>query len=561
MDALNDPATHTIVVMSSAQVGKTEIILNVSGYYIDQDPSPILMVQPTVEMAQAWSKDRLAPMLRDTPALRGKVKDPRTRDSGNTLLHKTFPGGHITMGGANSPAGLASRPIRVVLLDEVDRYPPSAGAEGDPVRLAMKRSTTFWNRKSLLTSTPTIEGRSRIAKAYEDSDQRKFHVPCPHCEHPQVLAWAQVRWQNDDPLTAGYVCEECGVAWSDAERWRAIKRGEWVASAPFRGIAGFWLSELYSPWKALAETVQDFLTAKNDPTQLQTFVNTALGETWKEQGEAPEWQRLYERREDYAKAPEPVLLLTAGVDVQKDRIEASVWGWGLEKESWLVDHRVLPGDTSRPDVWEALTALLAETWETEDGRELPILRMAVDSGYATSEVYAWARRQPSGRVMAVKGYDQATAIVGQPRPVDVNYGGRRIPRGMKVWPVGVSIIKSETYGWLSMDRPLEGPAPGYIHLPDWLDDEACKQLTAEQLMTRIVKGYRRPEWQKTRERNEMLDCRVYARAAASVWIDRGSIRQLAQKRESGMAEDAKKRPEPARRSFVGQRRRGGWVRR
>lgn len=565
MDAVTDPATHTVVVMSSAQVGKTELILNTVGYFIDQDPSPILLVQPTVEMAQAWSKDRLAPMLRDTPALRGKVKDPRSRDSGNTMLHKTFPGGHITMGGANSPAGLASRPIRVVLLDEVDRYPPSAGSEGDPVRLALKRSTTFWNRKAVLTSTPTIEGRSRIQRAFEDSDKRLYHVPCPDCAHPQVLRWQQVKWTGDDPETAGYVCEDCGSVWNDAQRWRAIKAGEWVATASFAGTAGFWLSELYSPWKSLAETVRDFLTAKNDPVQLQTFVNTALGETWREQGEAPEWQRLLERREAYRKPPASVMFLTAGADVQKDRIELHVWGWGVGKESWLLSAVVLPGDTSRAEVWEALTAAIGGTWETEDGRTLPLLRVAVDSGYATSEVYAWARRQAPGRVMVVKGFDQSSAIVGQPRAVDVTHRGKRLARGIKVWPVGSSIIKSETYGWLRMDRPAgDDPAPGFVHLPTSVDDEFCKQLTAEALVTRIVKGYRRPEWQKTRDRNEALDCRVYARAAAAaLGLDRGLAERIAAELGKRAPEPEGEAPTPAppKAQRRAPARRPGWIRR
>jgi phage terminase large subunit GpA-like protein len=237
MDAVADPLIREIVVMKSAQVGWTEILLNVVGYFVDLDPSPILLVQPTVDMAAAFSKDRLAPMVRDTPALTGRIADARSRDSGNTTLHKTFPGGHITIGGANSPAGLASRPIRVALFDEVDRFPASAGTEGDPIALGKKRTTTFWNRKILMGSTPTIKGESRIESAFELGDQRYYMVPCPHCEVTQRLMWAQVRWDEGKPETAHYVCQHCGVMLDDADKAQMLRTGDWVPSKPFTGIA------------------------------------------------------------------------------------------------------------------------------------------------------------------------------------------------------------------------------------------------------------------------------------------------------------------------------------
>lgn len=256
MDAISDPSVSEVVVMSSAQVGKTELLLNLIGYNIHQDPSPILLVQPTQEMAEAFSKDRLAPMLRDTPALQGKVADARSRDSNNTTRHKTFPGGHITMVGANSPAGLASRPIRDVFLDEVDRYPLSAGKEGDPVDLARKRTTTFWNRKVIMVSTPVTKGASIIEEAYQASDQRRYYVPCPECEHEQILLWEGVHWPHtvDEkgkkiyrPEEAEYACENCGVLWNDNARHKAVKAGRWVAERPDIPIAGFWINALYSP--------------------------------------------------------------------------------------------------------------------------------------------------------------------------------------------------------------------------------------------------------------------------------------------------------------------------
>jgi phage terminase large subunit GpA-like protein len=269
MDSIADPLVSEVVVIKSAQVGWTEILNNAVGYYVSQDPAPILVVQPSVEMAEAWSKDRLAPMLRDSPSLRNAVSDAKSRTSGNTLLHKTFPGGHLTVSGANSAASLASRPIRIVLFDEVDRYPASAGTEGDPVTLGKKRSTTFWNRKTLLGSTPTIAGKSRIEAAYETSDKRRYWVPCPHCDEFQVLKWSAVKWDGNDPATALMHCVGCGVGWTDAERYAAVRKGEWRAEEEFRGIAGFHISELYSPWVKLSETVLAFLAAKGKPEMLK----------------------------------------------------------------------------------------------------------------------------------------------------------------------------------------------------------------------------------------------------------------------------------------------------
>ena len=254
----------------------TEILNNAVGYFISQDPSPMLVVQPTLDMAQTWSKDRLAPMLRDTPVLGGLVKDPRSRDSGNTTLHKVFPGGHVTACGANSPSSLASRPVRNVFCDEVDRYPVSAGTEGDPVSLAKKRSATFWNRKILLVSTPTNKGASRIENAYEESDQRKYHVPCPHCHFEQPLVWSSVKWELDRPDTAQYCCSECGGLWDDAQRARAIKRGKWVTDLKTGKIAGFHLSALYSPWTPLEDGVRDFLEAKKQPATLKVKMSSVL---------------------------------------------------------------------------------------------------------------------------------------------------------------------------------------------------------------------------------------------------------------------------------------------
>lgn len=303
-----------------------------------------------------------------------------------------------------------------------------------------------------------------------------------------------------------------------------LARGQWRCERAGDGkTAGFHLSSLYSPvgWFSWADAARMFEQAKRDPSRLQVFVNTVLGETWAEQGEAPDWQRLYDRRESYpiGVVPPGGLFLTAGADVQRDRIEVEVVAWGVGKQSWSIDYRVLEGDTSSAEVWKQLTGVLNEHFPTHNGLTLPICRLAVDSGYATQQVYAWVRAQISNRVMAVKGIEGAAVPVGQPSPVDVTCGGKKVARGIKVWPVATSILKSELFGWLRMQRPSqeageEHPA-GYCHFPQY-QEEYFKQLTAEQLVTHVVKGYRKQEWQKTRERNEALDCRIYSRAAASV---------------------------------------------
>lgn len=530
MDAVSDPANEVIVAVLASQLGKTDaLILNTLGYYIDQEPSPILVVEPRVDDAKSLSKDRVAPMLRDTPVLRGKVAEARSRDSGNTTLLKEFPGGRLTLGGANSPAGLAMRPIRVLLFDEVDRYPRSAGSEGDPVSIATKRTSTFWNRKIVMVSSPTNEGASRISDAYLETDQRRYFVPCPHCGHRQVLRWPQVVWEKTPegkgrPDTAGYRCEaeDCGTVWNDGERWAAVSAGKWrptVIGGPARKV-GFHLSALASPWKRLEELVAEWLEVQGKPERLQTFMNTVLAECWRVPGEAPEWQRLYDRRERWPTSvvPVEVLFLTAGVDVQKDRLEARVWGWGRHQQSWLIETRIMVGDTSRDVVWAELDRLLHDTWEHSGGALMKLTRLGVDSGYATREVAAWARRNYSdARIMVTKGDNRGSAIVRAPS-LDTTSGGKRLKGGVRPWMIPVDTLKATTYGWLRQDAPLDGQAypAGYVHLSRACTDDEIKQLTAEQRVKVTKKsGFTALEWVLVPgRRNEALDCRVIAHAGA-----------------------------------------------
>jgi phage terminase large subunit GpA-like protein len=511
MDAISDPSIETVVVMSSAQVGKTEILNNVIGFHIHQDPAPILLVQPTIEMAEVWSKDRLAPMLRDTPVLKGLVKDPRSRDSGNTLRQKTFPGGQIAMAGANSAASLSSRPVRLVLLDEVDRFPPSAGTEGDPVHLAIKRSTTFWNRKVILTSTPTTKGASRIEQAWEESDQRRFEVPCPVCGGYQTLKWAQVRWTKDpkgNPVGVHYECEHCRAQLAEPDKHRMVRNGRWVIARPWvKHTAGFHVNELYSPWSTWGNIVENFHEAKKRPETLRVWVNTSLGEPWEEEGVTVDDAALGGRREDYGigdPLPEGVLLLTAGVDVQGDRIEATVWGFGIGEESWVVRHAVFRGNPETSlKVWRDLDDWLLTTWPCGSGTTLRIAAACVDSGgHATQQVYEFCRKRESRRIWPIIGRSGAGLPLLKLTP-------RRTRAKVVLGIVGTDTAKGLLFSRLGLSEF----GPGYIHFPRDVDDEYFRQLTAEKLMTKHVKGVPTRVWKQIRARNEALDCAVYAFAA------------------------------------------------
>lgn len=545
MDACSDPNIKQVVIMSGAQLGKSEALLNIIGYHIEHDPSPILLMQPTVEMAQSFSKDRITSgLLATTPSLRGKVKDPRARDSGNTTLHKTFPGGALSMVGANSPSGLASRPIRIVLCDEVDRYPVSAGEEGDPVALAAKRSMTFWNRKIVLVSTPTERGASRIEAAYSESDQRKYYVPCPHCDHMQTLRWSQVQWEDKDPSTAAYYCEDCGAAWSDVQRHRAVLSGKWIATVPFTGVAGFHISSLYSPWVSISDAVDDFLKSKRDPMRLKTWVNTFLGETWEDQGEQVDEHDLMDRAEDWGgELPDEVLLLTAGVDVQDDRLEIEIVGWGRGEESWSIDYQTIYGDPSTADLWMQLDNLLQQKFVHPVHGEMVLRAACVDSGgHYTQQVYNYCRVRAGRRIFAIKGVGgEGKPIVG--RPSKNNIGK------INLFPVGVDTAKELIYSRLKIQTEGEG----YCHFPKGRSTEYFLMLTAEKKVTKYFKGRPRREWTKIRTRNEALDCRVYATAALGLLnVNLEAIAKQAQNRVSSATDGSKaRRPGmPQRNSFV-----------
>jgi phage terminase large subunit GpA-like protein len=533
MDALSPghPAQR-VTFMKAAQVGATEAGNNWIGFVIHHAPGPMLAVLPTVEMAKRTSRGRLDPLIADSPVLRERVSPARSRDAGNSMLSKEFPGGILVLTGANSATGLRSMPARYVFLDEVDAYPASADEEGDPVTLAEARTTTFAHRRKVfMVSTPTIRGLSRIEREFEASDQRRYFVPCPHCGAMQWLQFDRLRWAKGKPETAAYTCERCDRPIAEHHKTGMLAQGEWRATAVSADPAaiGFHLSALYSPigWKSWEQIARDWLAAQGSDAMLRAARNTLLGETWIESGEAPEWQRLADRRMAFpAQIPAGGLFLTAGADVQKDRIEVDVWAWGRGGTSWLVDHIVILGGPDDPACWDRLTALLGQSWAHEQGAFMTLAKLAIDTGYESAAVYAWARKQGIAQVAPVKGvegFNRATPVSG-PTFVDATVNGRKLKRGARLWTVATATFKAETYRHLRIERisdedralGLADPA-GTIHLPDWVDSEWLKQLVAEQLVTiRDRRGYARQEWQKMRERNEALDARIYARAAA--WI-------------------------------------------
>jgi phage terminase large subunit GpA-like protein len=517
MDAISDEETETIVMEASAQVGKTELILNIIGFHVHQDPAPVMLVQPTLDLSEAFSKDRLAPMLRDTPVLRDKIRN-RSRDGGNTLLYKAFPGGHVTLSGANSPSSLASRPIRIVLADEIDKYPASAGDEGDPVELVTKRSTTFFNRKRVLVSTPTIKGASRIEEFYLDSSMEQWCIPCPSCADSQPFSWPQIKFEYDKAMKkcteVNMACKSCGALHSERE-WKT-GTGAWVARSVNRKIRGFHLNELASPWKRWVEIVEDFKAAeRGGPEKLKVWVNTSLGETWEERGTGVDSDVLINRREYYkATVPDQVLLLTCGVDVQDNRLEYEIVGWGVGAESWGIQYGVIMGDPGQRHVWDMLDVhVVNNSFERADGQKLQVMTTCVDSGgHYTKEVYANCKKRESRRVWAIKGKGgTGFSFINPPK--------KRNREGAWLFVIGVDIGKDTLFSRLSIE--FEGKE-GYCHFPrdtkSGYTEEYYPGLTSEHRVKRIVKGLPSFHWEKkmSSARNEPLDCRNYATAALEI---------------------------------------------
>lgn len=529
LDAMGDPLIESVTWYKSARVGATMSMKGALAYYIAQDPCPVMIVQPTIGDAESFSRDEIAPMIRDMPMLEQLVAPAGSKDGGNTLLQKSFKGGTLKLVGADSPRGFRRVSIRVMMMDEVDGYSHSAGDEGDQIKLAIRRTDTFHNRKIIAASTPTLLATSRIHKRFLLSDQRYYYVPCPHCGEKQILKWENLRWPNNDPDGAYFACtgNGCVIEYKD-HRWM-IENGEWVAHNPsVKNHAGFhiWAAYSYSPNATWAHLAREWLECHKNIEERKTFTMTVLGEAYEGEGDAPDWEKLYKRRESYQRNRIPMggLMLFAGVDVQKDRLEVEIVAYGRDMESWSIDYRVITGDTSVLDgtqsPWPRLKALLDEEWEHEGGNSLKLRLMGVDSGYNTNTVYAFVRQFPVNQVIATDGRDTYQMIIGQPKLVEVKQNGKRSGRSVKLWPIGVSLLKTELYGWLKQDENDEETPHGWCHFPEY-GEEYFKGITAEEIVPRKVKGFTRYQWEKVYDRNEPLDCRAIARACASlVGIDR-----------------------------------------
>lgn len=579
-----------VVLMKAAQVGGSEAILNALGYAIDHCPGPVILVQPTVELAKRFSRQRLDPLLTDTPRLAERVPPARSRDSGNTVLSKEFPGGQLIITGANSAVGLRSMPAQYALLDEVDGYPVDVDEEGSPIGLVEVRQRTFARKKRMKVSTPTIAGRSAIEHAYDVSDQRRFYVPCPDCGEMQPLVFAQLRWTQLGlpPEQAVYECRACLFHIRNHQKAQMLAAGEWRAEVPERAggkVRGYHLNALYAPvgWMSWGDIAKAFEDTHRDPEKFRVFINTVLGEVWTSRGDAPEWETVQRRRENYriGTVPMGALVLTAGVDVQKDRLVYEVIGWGRGKRSWSIDYGEIPGDTADIDEgpWPQVDALLNRRYAHESGLELSILMMAVDAGYNQNTVVSWTRKYPLSRVVAIKGQDHGSALVMSPTAVEVTVRGKKLKNGGRLWPVCGAIGKNELFGWLRLERREDGSEPdGFCHFPEY-GEEYFKQLTAEQLVShKSRRGYIRMQWEQIPGRqNHVLDARIYGRCAAALagldrfhesdWRKLEDRRGIARREEAPPVERpgttptaaASAAPKKLKPGWI-QQRPGGWLR-
>jgi len=541
MDAVTDPRVDEITVMKSARVGYTRILDHAIAYYVHQDPCPILVVQPRVEDAEDYSNTEIEPMLRDTRVLSELVGGMRSSDPKQRMLKRTFRNGaSISFIGANSAGGFRRISARVVLFDEVDGYPAGGvGSEGDQIALGIKRTESFWNRVIVAGSTPTVAGVSRIEKRFHDSDQRYYFVPCPHCGEKQRLEWGGpdlpygIKWSKDEkgvglPETVHYVCRANGCIIEEFDKPGMIAAGEWRATRPFTGHAGFQIWAGYSlfvnaRWPLL---VAEWLRVKNDPLQRKTFHNLVLGLPYEDRGQGALNERILAARTEVfsAEVPDGVAVVTAGVDVQDDRVEIEVVGWGRNEESWSIAHEVIEGDPDTAILWDQVDKFLKRVWKRGDGRGFEIMATCVDSGgHHTQRVYNFSRERLGRRVWAIKGESAS--------------GGRRSP----VWPtkrpsarnkaafrpiiIGVNAAKDVIRSRLAIKPPLDGamgPIAGYMHFPTDRDINYFAQLVSERSVAKTVAGQAFRVWELMPGRaNEALDMRVYAYAALCGLLNAG----------------------------------------
>lgn len=553
MDAYNDDEVRRIIMMFSAQMAKTEGLLNMAGYAMDKRPGPMMLMQPTTDMAKAFVKDRLDPTIRDTECLRDKVRSATKSElegtsRKETLLHKSFPGGHLTMIGGNSPAQLASRPVRDLFVDEIDRIPLSVGkmgqVEGDPFMLAEKRQTTFWNRKTVVCSTPTVKDISRIESLYNESTMEKYWVPCPHCGAIQVLVFANMHWPEGRPELAWYECAHCEERILDRHKKMMLDCGVWIAEHPERAVnRGFHINELYSPWRGFGDIAMAFLEAKRmGRDTLRVFMNTVLGETWDStDGKQLDPTGIQAREELYAaEVPMDGIILTAAVDVQADRLELMFMAHGIDNEKWIIPTAnsegnlgcpaVIWGPPNKESTWRMLDAHLFRQFNHESGKKLRVSIVLVDAsdGNNSDYVYRYTKSRAGNRVFACKGSSNPGAPLST-RPTDGNQ------YRAKLFSLGVNSAKDMIADSL---ENVQSPGPGYIHTHLGMGEEFYRQMTGEKAIIKHKAGVKYRIWTKTRERNEVLDLTVYNYCAFTI-LDVKDLRKILAEMQTGQIKTPK----------------------
>jgi phage terminase large subunit GpA-like protein len=507
--------THqNICIMKSAQVGGTETYTTLIGYYTDtaKTPTPIMVIHPTIKMAEKFSKDRIVPMFRDSPRLVDRL-DMNSRNADNAMLHKRFKDRDVTLDivGSNSPASLASQTIRILIADEIDKYPNLE--VGDALTLAEKRTQTFKNAIRLFISTPTIKGRSRIEKIYSESDQRQYHVPCPDCDHEQTLVIDRLIY---DEGKAKYLCESCNAKISEHHKQQMLDAGHWVAKFPKRSekMVGYHINELYSPWSSWQKILDDFHSRAGNDALLMPFYNEVLGLPYNEVvSDSPDWSgHLNERIPRITDTlPENVICLTAACDVQRDRLEVLIVGW-YKRVCTIIERVFIPGNTQdlKSDCWQKLTELYQRRWDHPVRGQLRIRCIGIDSGdgNSTNAVYSWARKINVAWVMILKGMGldkNMSTELGTPSDIEVRMDGSRYQIAHKLWPVNTHMLKSLVYATLS--KPSD---TNKFIFSEVCDDEFFKQLTAETLVKHTdANGDTKLMWKKTYKENHALDMVVY----------------------------------------------------
>ncbi len=514
-----------VVFKKSAQVAGTEAGLNLIGHTIDEAPGPILVVLPSLDEAKKYNKVKLGPTIEQTPSLRAKVLEQKSRDEdSSTTSFKRFRGGYLVLTGANSSKGLQMISVRTVIFEEISEFPFDVDGRGDPVDLALARTDAHTARRKIFyNSTPGLKGICRVSAKYEASDQRQYHVPCPHCGAEQVLDFANLRWNSDTPPHgAFYVCAVHGCIIEHRHKRAMLAAGRWIARYPGR-FPGFALDQLYSPFKTWDDIAARIVAAGTDPARLKVLTQQVKGLEWEDAGDAPDWEKLYARREDWpaGTVPHGGLMIVGAADVSHDGIWYEVVAFGRGRTTWSIDAGFIEGDTAHVDApaWRKLTEVYHRRYVAASGRDMPIQHFAVDSGDGkrARTVYDWVRGRPLA--LAIKGVSgRNKPAVGTPSTMTVTRSGRKTRRGLKVWPIGVDDLKAEFYAFLRIAPPTDGAeqfAPGYCHFPMGRDTRFFQQLTAEYLDQAEVKGRIVSFWRQTRP-NHFLDCRVYAMAMADL---------------------------------------------